>query len=71
MHKSYAIQDGCHNCVWLVRHLDIVIPEKEAETLCGESPIREKSLRRGRTVDIVKFAEVLPAGKCNEWRGIV
>jgi hypothetical protein len=69
MDKSYCLQDGCHNCGMLARTLELVIDEDDS-LLCGHEPIRERKLVKGVTRDIVKFAEVHPAGKCSAWRGI-
>ena len=68
MHKSYAIQDGCHNCGWLARTLELIIDDDDS-LLCGESPEREEQFVKGRRMNIVRFAEVHPAGKCEKWKG--
>lgn len=67
MHSSYVICDGCHNCGWTADQLALVIPKDEG-LLCGHEPIRERKLIKGVMRDVVKFAEVHPAGKCDEWR---
>ena len=69
MHKSYAIQDGCHNCFHRARRLDLVEP-KDVGMLCGHEP-ETKTAEDDTRKRIVLYAEVQPAGKCGEWRGIV
>lgn len=67
MHKSYAIEDGCHNCGWLAEQLEIVIP-KDKDLLCAESPVKETVMQGVQRLDVVKFAVVHPAGKCDAWK---
>lgn len=62
MHKSYAIQDGCHNCGacatifgWLICVSDKCKP--------GDDP---DMILRG--LEDMLRGQVQPAGKCDEWK---
>lgn len=64
MHKSYCIQDGCHNCGEcgkIYAGLFCVLGQHEPH----EDPSEIAALLVTVQDDAV---QVQPAGKCNEWR---